>query len=88
MKTSSTVLYTFEDIAGYAETHDKQTFDTIVSQEQVKGFIQLELENEGETIRVPILAGYEKPYDFAVTDDIGTEHFIYYEEMEESNYEN
>lgn len=84
MKATSTVLYTFEDIDGYAETHDKQTFDTIVSQEQVKEFIQLELENEGETIKVPVLAGYKKPYDFAVTDNIGTEHFIYYEETKEA----
>lgn len=84
MKATSTVFYTFEDIAGYAETHDKQTFETIVSQEQVKDFIQLELENEGETIKVPILAGYKKPYDFPVTDEIGTEHYIYYEEIEEA----
>lgn len=76
MKATSTVLYTFEDKDGNAETFNKQMFDTIVA--QVKDFIQLELENEGETIRVPILAGYQKPYDFAVTDEIGTEHYIFY----------
>ena len=35
-----------------------------------------------ENILVPILNGYKIPYDYAITDEIGTEHYIYYEELD------
>lgn len=81
MKKSSTVHYTLENKNGHAETFNKQMFDSIVAKEQVNSFVQLVLENEGETIEVPLLSGYKEPYDYAFNDDIGTEHYIYYEEL-------
>lgn len=83
MKATSIVLYTFEDKEGNAETYNKNDFDEIVKKESIQGYTRLELEGEGETIKVPMLAGYKKPYDSAVTDEIGTEHYIFYEETEE-----
>ena len=83
MKKTSTVLYTFEDKEGYAETYQKEYFDIIVSSEKIiHKMVAVDLEGENENILVPILNGYKPPYDFAVTDEIGTEHYIYYEELD------
>ena len=83
MKKTSTVLYTFEDKDGYAETHQKEYFDIIVSSEKIiHKMVAVDLEGENENILVPILNGYKLPYDYAVTDEIGTEHYIYYEELD------
>lgn len=83
MKKTSTVLYTFEDKDGYAETHQKEYFDIIVSSEKIiHKMVAVDLEGENENILVPILNGYKLPYDYAITDEIGTEHYIYYEELD------
>ena len=83
MKKTSTVLYTFEDKDGYAETYQKEYFDIIVSSEKIiHKMVAVDLEGENENILVPILNGYKIPYDYAITDEIGTEHYIYYEELD------
>lgn len=82
MKKTSTVLYTFEDKEGCAETYQKEYFDKIVLSEKIIHKMFVALEGENENILVPILNGYKPPYDYAVTDDIGTEHYIYYEELD------
>lgn len=80
MKDTSTILYTFEDSSGAAETFDLKDFKKIITGEKQVGSVMVELEGENESIQVPLLDGYREPYDWAVTDEIGTEHFIYYEE--------
>ena len=83
MKKTSTVLYTFEDKEGYAETYQKEYFDIIVSSEKIiHKMVAVDLEGGNENILVPILNGYKIPYDYAITDEIGTEHYIYYEELD------
>ena len=83
MEKTSTVLYTFEDKDGYAETYQKEYFDIIVSSEKIiHKMVAVDLEGENENILAPILNGYKLPYDYAVTDEIGTEHYIYYEELD------
>lgn len=82
MKKTSTILYTFEDISGCAETFNKGDFERIVEKEAVTGNILVELVGENESIKVPLLKGYKEPYDSDITDEIGTEHYIYYEEIE------
>ena len=83
MEKTSTVLYTFEDKDGYAETYQKEYFDIIVSSEKIiHKMVAVDLEGENENILVPILNGYKLPYDYADTDEIGTEHYIYYEELD------
>ncbi len=83
MKKTSTVLYTFEDKDGYAETYQKEYFDIIVSSEKIiHKMVAVDLEGENENILVPILNGYKLPYDYAINDEIGTEHYIYYEELD------
>lgn len=83
MKKTSTVSYTFQDNEGYAETYQKEYFDIIVSSEKtIHKIVAVDLEGENENILVPILNGYKLPYDYAVTDEIGTEHYIYYEELD------
>ena len=83
MKKTSTVLYTFEDKEGYAETYQKEYFDIIVSSEKmIHKMVTVDLEGENENVLVPILNGYKLPYDYAITDEIGTEHYIYYEELD------
>lgn len=82
MRKTSTVHYTFEDVSGSAETFNKKDFEKIVANEKNNGTVLVELNGENETIEVPMLSGYRKPYDFDVTDEIGTEHYIYYEELE------
>lgn len=81
MKKSSTILYTFEDIEGSAETLDLDSFNRQLLNETITGYLDLDLIGENETINVPILKGYRDPYDWDVTDEIGTEHYIYYEEI-------
>ena len=82
MKKTSTVLYTFEDKDGYAETYQKEDFDKIVLLEKIIHKMFVALEGENENILLPILNGYKIPYDYAITDEIGTEHYIYYEELD------
>ena len=82
MKKTSTVLYTFEDKDGYAETYQKEDFDKIVLLEKIIHKMFVALEGENENILLPILNGYKIPYDYAITDGVGTEHYIYYEELD------
>ena len=83
MKKTSTVSYTFQDNEGYAETYQKEDFDDIVLSEKiVPKMVAVDLEGENENVLVPILNGYKLPYDYAITDEIGTEHYIYYEELD------
>ena len=61
----------------------KEYFDIIVSSEKIiPKMVAVDLEGENENILVPILNGYKLPYDYAITDEIGTEHYIYYEELD------
>lgn len=76
MNNNDTILYTLEDKQGYAETFQNLNFLLTENQE----YILITLENTNVSIDVPILDGYQIPYDFSVTDEIGTEHYIYYEE--------
>jgi hypothetical protein len=56
MKKTSSVLYTFEDKDGYAETYQKEDFDIIVSSEKIiPKMVAVDLEGENENILVPIL---------------------------------
>ena len=82
MKKTSTILYTFEDKDGYAETYQKEDFDKIVLLEKIIHKMFVALEGENENILVPILNGYKLPYDYAIIGEIGTEHYIYYEELD------
>ena len=83
MKKTSTVLYTFEDKDGYAETYQKEDFDKIVLSEKIiPKMVAVDLEGENENILVPILNGYKLPYDYAITIGVETEHYIYYEELD------
>lgn len=82
MRETSTIHYTFEDVSGYAETFNKEDFEEIVEKEEKIGTVLVELVNENESIEVPLLKGYRKPYDSDITDEIGTEHYIFYEELE------
>ena len=79
MKKSSTIRYTFEDKFGDAETYVNLN-DAFVTQEDIVGEIELQIEDEKRIF--PLIKGYKKPYDYDVTDEIGTEHYIYYEESE------
>ena len=81
MKKNSTILYTFEDIEGHAETLNLDSFNRNLLNETITGYLDLDLIDENETINVPILKGYRDPYDWCVTDEIGTEHYVYYEEL-------
>ena len=65
---------------GDAETFTKDCFETIVSKEKVVGIVSIPLEDEDESIEVPVLEGYRKPYDSMIEDEFGMEHYIYYEE--------
>ena len=49
---------------------------------QILEMVAVDLEGENENILVPILNGYKSPYDYAINDEIGTEHYIYYEELD------
>lgn len=81
MRKTSTIHYTFEDIDGYAETYNKEYFGEIVIKEKIIGTVSVELKGENEFIEVPLLDGYREPYDSDITDEIGTEHYIFYEEL-------
>lgn len=85
MRETSTIHYTFEDVSGSAETFNKGDFEKIVEKEEKIGTVLVELVGENESIEVPLLKGYRKPYDSDITDEIGTEHYIFYEELK--NYE-
>lgn len=76
MKENDTILYTLEDRYGYSETFENLNFLLTENQK----YILITLENTNISINVPLLDGYRAPYDWSVTDEIGTEHFIYYEE--------
>ena len=76
MNDNDTILYTLEDKYGFAETF--KDLDFLLTKNQK--YILITLENTNVSINVPVLDGYKMPYDFSVTDEIGTEHYIYYEE--------
>lgn len=81
MKATSTIQYTFEDTTGYAETF--LDLDGLVSGNET--LVEVALDGENESIQVPLIDGYKKPYDWSFTDEIGTEHYIYYEELMTTN---
>lgn len=78
MKATSTVHYTLEDREGCAETFN----DIYIFKDDFIGSTTVNLNGEGESITVPLIKGYKQPYDFDITDEIGTEHYIYYEELD------
>lgn len=82
MKSTSTVLYSLENLNGEAESFTDKTFwGKVEAIGCAKVWTNVTLNDEnGETIRVPQLTGYENPYDHSVTDDAGTEHYIFYKE--------
>lgn len=77
MLATSTIRYTFEDRNGNAETFITLD-DAFITQDEIIGEIELQIEDEKRIF--PLIKGYKKPYDWNVTDEIGTEHYIYYEE--------
>ena len=81
MKKNSSILYTFEDEEGHIKIVDLDYFNRSALSETITGYLDIDLIDENETINVPILKGYRHPYDWCVTDEIGTEHYIYYEEL-------
>lgn len=83
MKQSSSILFTLESIHGEAETFT--TLDEVVNIELTGEHSTLVLgdNDEGELFIAPIIKGYKKPYIYDVTDEIGTEHYVYYEEKKE-----
>lgn len=81
MKETSTILYTFEDTNGYAEMCSPGYFNNIANNLTVNGYVHIELVGENERITVPLIAGYDKPYDSPITYEIGTDHYIYYQKL-------
>lgn len=83
MKQTSSILYTFESTCGEAETF--RTLDEVMDIELTGEHSTLVLgdNDEGELFIAPIIKGYKKPYIYDVTDEIGTEHYVYYEEKKE-----
>lgn len=80
MKKTSSILYTFENVYGDVETvkHLSGTIGTVLTGRYIT--LKLGGNDEGEELSVPILEGYKAPYLSDVTDEIGTEHYVYYEE--------
>lgn len=83
MKQSSSILFTLESVQGEVETF--KTLDEVTDIELTGEHITLVLgdNDQGELIKVPIIKDYKNPYIYDVTDEIGTEHYIYYEEKKE-----
>lgn len=83
MKQSSSILFTLESVQGEAETFT--TLDEVMNIELTGEHITLVLgdNDNGELFIASIIKGYKKPYIYDVTDEIGTEHYIYYEEKKE-----
>lgn len=80
LKVSSNIFYTIEN-KNEAETFSKKDFEAEIEQERVTvvGEKRIHLNNEDEVyISVPILKGYEPPYDADITQDMETNHYIYY----------
>lgn len=80
LKKTSNIFYTIEDKNG-AETFFKKDFEAEIEQKKVTvvGTKKIHLNNEDEVyISVPILQGYEPPYDAEITEDNETNHYIYY----------
>lgn len=81
------VYYTIQDSYGYAESYNESGFLHELGNMKIidYAYITLEGTEKGEPtelVKVPILEGYQYPYDFLVIDEIGKEHYIYYEEKE------
>ena len=85
MKQTSSILYTFESTRGEAETF--KTLNEVMDIELTGEHITLVLgdDDEGELLTAPIIKGYKEPYIYDATDEIGTEHYVYYEEKKEEN---
>lgn len=83
MKQTSSILYTFESTCGEAETF--RTLDEVMDIELTGEHSTLVLgdDDEGELIIVPVIKGYKEPYIYDATDEVGTEHYVYYEEKKE-----
>ena len=80
MKWTSTIAYTFEDIDGSVETFKR--LSEVVGITIMNETITLKLgdNDRGDTLEVPLISGYNTPYVSDVTDEIGTEHYVYYEQ--------
>ncbi len=81
------VYYTIQDSYGYAESYNGEGFSHELDNMKIIDYAYITLEGveKGEPTElalVPILEGYQYPYDFLVIDEIGKEHYIYYEEKE------
>lgn len=83
MKQTSSILYTFESTCGEAETF--RTLDEVMDIELTGEHSTLVLgdDDEGELIIIPVIKGYKEPYIYDATDEVGTEHYVYYEEKKE-----
>lgn len=80
MLSTSTIRYTLENRHGESETF--QTLEEIPNIEITRTSIQMILggNDAGEIFMAPVIKGYDAPYLDERTDEIGTEHYIYYEE--------
>lgn len=80
MKWTSTIGYTFEDHNGEEETfvNLNNVANIVITDKLVD--LRLGDDDEGDILTVPIIKGYKTPYISDVTDDMGTEHYVYYEE--------
>lgn len=80
MLSTSTIRYTLENRHGEAETF--QTLEEIPNIEITDETVELTFggNDPDEIFIAPIIKGYNAPYVDESTDEIGTEHYIYYEE--------
>lgn len=79
IRPSSTVLFTFETRDGEARSYASLShIDTVGLPLTV---VPLNDECFGCAVTVPLIPGFAPPFDFSVTDDLGTEHYIYYQEI-------
>ncbi|QBZ70007.1 hypothetical protein [Enterococcus phage vB_EfaM_Ef2.3] len=81
------IYYTIQDRDGFAESYNESGFLHELGNMKIIDYTYIALEGaeKGDTVelvKVPILEGYQYPYDFLVIDEIGKEHYIYYEEEE------
>lgn len=82
MKENSKILYTIENKTGEAETVSE------LSNENV-GLLNIEILNDKidivfdhndkrELFSTPLIKGFDNPYDWAITENDETIHYIYY----------
>lgn len=83
MKKTSAIYYMIGDTEGNVESyHIDDTPEKILDKKRISS-IEIELNGENEIFVAPVMAGYYTPYDSDITDELGTEHYIFYDEIED-----